>query len=70
MKIELFPIQTGDAITRTVPGFLLSVYKPRPGDRPFFHIGRLYVGYVGLMWITRWFSLTIWIHNIDKGRAK
>ena len=49
-----------------LPRFLVSLHQPRQCDTPFFTIGRLYGGYVGLMWITRLFYLTVWLHKEAK----
>jgi len=55
----------------TLPKFLFDLSRPRWCDRPFLKVGRLYRGYVGVYWITRFFTLTIWIYYPDAGlRAK
>lgn len=48
------------------PAPVLSLHRPRPYDRPFFHCGRLYKGYVGIYWITRFFILTAMIGSWEK----
>ena len=49
-----------------MPKFMLSCQRTRRSDRCFI-IGRLYLGYIGLMWTNRLFDLTIWIHKWAKG---
>lgn len=63
MKIEIGKIEEQFV---TLPKFMISTHKPRYMDYPFLKIGRLYRGYVGVYWITRWFVLTIWISSMEK----
>ena len=48
------------------PKLMISLHRTRRSDRCFI-VGRLYVGYVGLMWTNRLFDLTIWINHWAKG---
>lgn len=60
MKIQVSHI--GDGVYR----FMLSLHRNKYKDVSLFHLGRLYRGYVGLMWNTRWFMLTIWLYSMEK----
>ena len=64
MKIELGNTRTHPTIK--CPRLLLSLHRTRRAGRCFI-VGRLYVGYVGMMWTNRLFDLTIWINRWAKG---
>lgn len=63
MKIEIGHVPDKPYLEhRRMPRFLFSLRRPARRDAPFFStVGRLYSGYVGCIWGTRWFVLTIWI---------
>ena len=63
---NLFKIELGKIPTQyvTMPKFLLSLSYRLP-MRAYFHAGRLYQGYVGLLAKLWKFELTIWIHNVQ-----
>jgi hypothetical protein len=57
--------QAPDSFVTTIL-FLLSITRSK-APTPYFIPGRLYRGYVGLLWnIPRRFSLTLWIYNPQK----
>lgn len=47
---------------QNLPRFLIRTDPPKRAERVFI-LGRLYVGYVGLIWITDLFELDIWIYK-------
>jgi len=59
-KIELGHLPTGGRLT--LPRFLVSLYRQQTSERCLI-VGRLYQGYVGVLWNTRLFHLTVWIHK-------
>jgi hypothetical protein len=68
MKIEL-----GHALpnpqrwpNHTCPRFLVSAHRRKGGDKFFFRLGRLYVGYIGLMALLPGFEFNVWIYNLAK----
>lgn len=61
MRIELGHLsEPGKRAYRPLPRFLFSLHR-RQGERPGFILGRLYRGYVGLIWNTPFVIITIWI---------
>lgn len=42
----------------------------RPHGYPALIIGRLYVGYVGIIWVNRLFEFDLWILKPQKGAQK
>lgn len=65
ISLELFSTKDRNGFIY-MPGFLLTLYKTLPGEKPMCLIGRLYKGYVGVYIITRFLTLNIWILNYEK----
>jgi hypothetical protein len=55
-------IGTIPSLYQKLPRFALTLTRPRISEKVFI-AGRLYQGYVGLIWNTRVFDLTIWIYK-------
>ena len=48
------------------PLLLLAIDKPPYASGPVWILGRLYSGYVGLIWIIpHLFEITVWIHKMQ-----
>lgn len=45
-----------------LPRFLIRLERPRQSERALI-LGRIYIGYVGIIWITNLFELDIWLHR-------
>jgi len=60
-EIELGHFPTSDG-RLMLPRFLVSLHRQQVSERCLI-VGRLYQGYVGVLWNTRLFHLTVWIHK-------
>jgi hypothetical protein len=66
MKLEIgkFPSKPYGAIM--LPKILIGIaFRPRSETTWWWHFGRLYRGYVGIMGIAWRFHFDLWIHNME-----
>lgn len=64
MKVKVGKVKSTAFVS--LPKLLVSVRKPMHTSYAFV-FGRLYQGYVGIIWVNRLFDFTLWIYKPKGG---